>query len=159
MKLHVKFALLVVLLILCTGFMSVFFVSQTMRESMVERLEKQAMLIGATMAEHITHSVINKEVVAVNEALELFLQRMEDVEYIYVVDFDGQVSAHTFEGGLPRVFLKHELAEKITTGGIKRYSIKGTKIFDIYYPLIPGMLAHLNIGMREHDPFASVMIL
>ena len=159
MKLHVKLALLVIFLILATGSLSVFFVSQTMHEATVERLEKQAMLIGATMAEHITHSVINKEVVAVREALEFFLERMEDVEYVYVVDFDGQVSAHTFEGGLPRVFLEHKPAEKITTGGIKRYSIRDAKIFDVYYPFIPGMRAHLHIGMKDHDPFAAIMIL
>ncbi len=159
MKLHVKLALLVIFLILATGSLSAFLVSQTMHKATVERLEKQAMLIGATMAEHITHSVINKEVVAVSEALEFFLERMKDVEYVYVVDFDGQVSAHTFKGGLPRAFLEHKSAEKIATGGIKRYFIRGVKILDIYYPLIPGMRAHLHIGMKEYDQFASVMIL
>ncbi len=159
MKLHVKVTLLVILLILGTASLSVIFVSQTMHEATVEKLEKQAVLIGATMAEHITHSVINREKVAVREALELFKGRMEDAVYVYIVDFGGQVFGHTFEPGLPRVFLEHKPAERITTGGIKRYSIRGEKILDVYYPLIPGMRAHLHIGMRERDPFADIMIL
>ncbi|MCK5545556.1 MAG: HAMP domain-containing protein [Desulfobulbaceae bacterium] len=157
MKLHVKLTLLVISLILVTGCLSVFFVSQTMREAMDERLGKEAMLIGVTMAEHITHSVIDREVVAVREAIELFYGRMEDVVYVCVVDFDGRIFAHTFERGLPRLLLEREAGEKIAMGGIERYSIVGEKILDVCYPLIPGMRAHLHIGMRKHDPFASVM--
>jgi two-component sensor histidine kinase len=71
---------------------------------------------------------------------------MESIEYVYVIDFDGRVFVHTFEGGFPRALglELHRHEPKIT-----EYIFDTNHILDVSASLIDGMMAHIHIGMND----------
>jgi len=125
MRLHIRLTLLIVVLAAVIGGTLALLVSDVMQDALEEELEKRGVVIAETLAEHVTHNVINGEVVAAREILQGIVQQTEDVEFAYVVGFDGEVFAHSFEDGFPRDLLpdEHDLI-RADTPHIERYSTK-----------------------------------
>ena len=159
MRLHIRLTLLIVVLALAIGGTLALLVSEVMHNALEKELEKRGVVIAETMAEHVTHNVIDGEVVAAREALQEIIQRTEDVEFAYVTGFDGEVFAHSFEDGFPRDLLhdEHDLI-RADTPHLERYSTQEGPGLLVGYPLIDGMKAHLHIGLNEtylHDQVES----
>ena len=150
MRLHIRLTLLIVVLAAVIGGTLALLVSDVMQDALEEELEKRGVVIAETLAEHVTHNVINGEVVAAREILQGIVQQTEDVEFAYVVGFDGEVFAHSFEDGFPRDLLpdEHDLI-RADTPHIERYSTKEGLGLLVGYPLIDGMKAHLHVGLNE----------
>jgi hypothetical protein len=159
MRLHIKLTLLIVVLAAAIGGTLALLVSNVMHDALEQELEKRGVVFAQAMAEHVTHSVIDGEVVAAREALQEIIQRTEDVEFAYVTGFDGEVFAHSFEDGFPRDLLpdEHDLI-RADTPHLERYSTQEGPGLLVGYPLIDGMKAHLHIGLNEtylHDRVES----
>ena len=138
MRLHIKLTLLIVVLAVAIGGTLALLVSNVMHDALEQELEKRAVVIAQTLAEHVTHSVIDGEVVAVREALQEIVQGTEDVEFAYVTGFDGEVFAQSFEDGFPRALLpdEHDLI-RAEAPHLERYSTKEGFGLLVGYPLIP----------------------
>ncbi len=159
MRLHIRLTLLIVVLAAVTGGTLALLVSEVMHNALEQEMEKRGVVIAQTMAEHVTHNVIDGEVVTAREALQEIIQRTEDVEFAYIVGFDGEVFAHSFEDGFPRALLpdKHDLIRGDTLH-LERYSTQEGLGLLVGYPLIDGMKAHLHVGLNEtylHDQVES----
>ena len=159
MRLHIRLTLLIVVLAAVTGGTLALLVSEVMHNALEQEMEKRGVVIAQTMAEHVTHNVIDGEVVTAREALQEIIQRTEDVEFAYIVGFDGEVFAHSFEDGFPRALLpdKHDLIRGNTLH-LERYSTQEGLGLLVGYPLIDGMKAHLHVGLNEtylHDQVES----
>jgi len=159
MRLYIKLTLLIAVFSVVGGGATALLVSDVMHDALEQEMEKRGVVIAQTMAEHVTHSVIDGEVVAAREALQEILQRAGDIEFAYVIGFDGEVFAHSFEDGFPRDLLpgEHDLI-RADTPHIERYSTKEGLGLLVGYPLIDGMKAHLHIGLIEtylHDQVES----
>ena len=159
MRLHIKLTLLMVVLAAAIGGTCALLVSGVMQDALEEELEKRGVVIAETMAEHVTHNVINGEVVAAREILQGIVQQTKDVEFAYVVGFDGEVFAHSFEDGFPRDLLpdEHDLI-RADAPRLEKYSTKEGLGLLVAYPLIDGMKAHFHIGLNEtylHDQVES----
>ena len=155
MRLHTKLALLIVFLVAVTGGTAVLLVSNAMRDALERELEKKGVVIAQALVEGVVHNVIDGEVIAARQSLRETVRRTEDVEFAYVVGFDGNVFAHSFEDGFPRALLpdEHEII-RAEAPHLEKYSIREGMGMLIVYPLIDGMKACLHIGLSEtnaHD--------
>ena len=150
MRLHIRLTLLIAVFSLVGGGATALLVSNVMHDTLEQELEKRAVVVAQTLAEHVTHIVIHGEVVAAREALQEILQRTEDVEFAYVTGFDGEVFAHSFEAGFPRALLpdEHELI-RAEAPLLERYATEEGLGLQVGYPLIDGMKAHLHVGLSE----------
>ncbi len=152
MRLQAKFILLIVAVALGLGLSSSFLVSQMMKKAMDRQLRDQAMLAAQTLAEHITHSVIDGEVISAREAMIEIVNRMETIKYVYIIGFDNKVFAHTFEGGFPKALVarrERRVPVYMQEPQVAEYATDTGRILDIVAPLIEGMAAHVHIGMDE----------
>jgi PAS domain S-box-containing protein len=157
MRLHVKLTLWIAVFSVVGGGTIALLVSNVMHDTLEQELEKRGVVIAETMAEHVTHKVIDGEVVAAREALQEIIQRTEDVEFAYVTGFDGEVFAHSFEDGFPRALLSHAHEHDLPHADapcLERYETEEGLGLLVGYPLIEGMEAHIHVGLNEtvlHD--------
>jgi len=162
MRLHTKFILLIGAVTLGFGLISSVTESQMMDKALDRNLRDEAVIAVQTLAEHITHNVIDGEVVAAHDAAMKIKDRLKTIEYIYITDFDDKVFAHTFEGGFPKVFA-HRLDDRVPDNAVKpeiiEYVTDTGYILDVAVPLIKGMKAHIHVGMSKSQSQAQIAAL
>ena len=140
MRLHIRLTLLIVVLAAAIGVTLALLVSNVMYDALEQELEKRGVVFAQTMAENVIHNVIDGEVIAAREILQRIVQQTEDVEFAYVVGFDGEVFAHSFEDGFPRDLLPDEHDPiRADTPHMEKYSTKEGLGPLVGYPLIDGM--------------------
>lgn len=160
MKLYGKIVLLITLVVLSTGICSSLLVSRITYEAMGRELEEKAVVVAQSLAEHVTHNVINDEVIPASEALREMVRRTKDVDYIFIVGFEREVFAYSFENGFPKALV--EVIQEVPRANalhLRRYLVSDGSVLDVGYPLIDGMMAHLHIGMNESDAHNQVAAL
>ena len=152
MRLHTKIILLIVTVTLGAGLGSSLLVSRMMHDALDSELRDQAMLAVESLAERVTYHVIDDEVIEAREAARKMMERSESIQYVYIIDFDGRLFAHTFEGGFPKALVADTLQHDpmyAQSPRIVHLEIGTGRVLDIGYPLIDGMAAHVHIGMDE----------
>jgi PAS domain S-box-containing protein len=105
-----------------------------------------------SVSEGLARDTIDGNAVHARESLQQIVAQDTAIEYIYVTDFEGNLFAHSFEGGFPRVLLEH-LEEY---GQIKEHNksewmfdTSQGRIHDYNQPVIKGLPAHIHIGINE----------
>ncbi len=155
MKLKTKISLIIAVTALVTGGTLALLVSNVMHNALEQELEKRGVVIAQTLAEHVTHSVIDGEVIAAHSALNDIIRRTDNVEFACIFGFNGEMFTHSFDSGFPRALLprEHDLIRS-DSPRLDRFSIGDEVGLMVGYPLIDGMKAHIHIGLNEtylHD--------
>ncbi|MCK5052297.1 MAG: PAS domain-containing protein [Candidatus Cloacimonetes bacterium] len=160
MKLYIKIILFVVLIALFTGSLAVILVNHLMEKALEDEMKKRCIDITQAISETITENVINNEVLPTREILQKIVQRSNDIEFAYVVGFDGNLFTHSFEKGFPKNLVneKHEIVAK-DSPKLHRYLMEKKSILTVGYPLIDDMLAHIHIGMSESNVHYQIKVL
>ena len=150
MRLYTKILLLVILISIAIGTSATILSSHLMRNALERELVERCVTTTKVLTEAIVSDVITGEALSVLEVLKKIVRQTEDMEFAYIVGFDGSVFAHSFEGGFPRA-LKHGPHGLILSSAPKldRYSTEDGPLLVVGYPLIEGMMAHIHIGMNE----------
>ncbi|NOQ23653.1 MAG: PAS domain S-box protein [Candidatus Aegiribacteria sp.] len=155
MKLKTEISLLIAVTALLTGGTIALLVSNVMHNTLEQELEKRGVVIAQTLAEHVTQSVIDGEVIAAHSVLNNIVRRTDNVEFACIIGFDGEVFTHSFESGFPRALLpgEHDLIHP-DSPRLDRFSIGDEVGLMVGYPLIDGMKAHIHLGLNQtylHD--------
>lgn len=150
MKLEIKIVLLVTGIVLSIGIFLFALVDRPVHEYMENDLKGKGVILAHTLSELITDNVINREVYRVFEAINNVQQTTKELEYIYVIGFDGAVISHTFTTGFPKD-LKEMLHDTASEGSpvFRRFRTDKGPILDVEYGLIKGMKGRIHIGMNE----------
>ncbi len=125
------------------------FVESIVTDSFENELQERAILFTRMLSEHIIQDVIDGNTVNVKEALHNAFEDGYDMNYAYVVDFEGKVFSHTFVGGFPRALFSAIEGKSCNSPGItmQRYNFDGVPMLEICVPLIKGMEAYIHTGM------------
>ncbi len=155
MRIQTKIILLISVVAMSVGILSSVLVGRPLLRDMEGDTEQKGAILVQTLSELITNNVINHEVLPVREAISDIMQSTGDLEYIYVVGFDGSIIAHTFTGGFPRD-LVDGLHDELPGGEpvFKRFASEDGPVLDAGYSLISGMRGRIHIGLnltRIHD--------
>jgi len=159
MRLHTEIILLVGAISLSIGVLSAVLVSAIMHEALERELEGKAVAIVQTMAEQMTPRIINRDVVSVRETLQEIVRRTEDVDFAFVVGFEHEIFAHSFDGGFPRELLRSQARHDIVRASAPHlcsYSTEAGPVLMVGYPLIDGMTAHVHVGLNQTDALNQI---
>jgi len=127
----------------------VIFVQTTLSQKLLAELQEEGVFITKHLANMSVGHVLTEHTIELQILVKDYLNSKEDIEYIFVLDWKGQVLAHTFEGGFPT-----ELKEANILGSEQKYNIqpilteKGV-IFDIAVPLLNGEAGVMHVGISE----------
>ncbi len=156
-RLHTKFIMLITIVVMSTGLLSSLIVGRLMHKAFEKELEEKGIIVVQTLAELIAHAVIDGEVLPSREALQDIISRTENIDFAYIIGFDGNVFAHSFEGGFPRTlaYEVHKISHS-TAPALRRYSTEKGLVLEIGYPLIEGMTARIHVGMNESHVLSQI---
>jgi two-component sensor histidine kinase len=149
MKLHIRFSILVVTLIVISGILTSFLVRRQIIISSEEYLVEEGKIVSMLVSEMIGRSVIEEEVVYVKEVLTRIVEQTKEVDYIYIIGFDNRIFAHSFDRGVPKGIIKEIRSENIDHTGHEHYLLGSTPIINVSFPLIEGMRASVIVGLDE----------
>ena len=160
MRLRTNIILLIVMIVMITGLGSSLMVNRMMHNMLAGELSNQAVIASRSLAEHISHNVINGEIIEAQETVIKMVQNSRSIQYVYVIDFDGRLFTHSFEGGFPKALAgeKYRYHKPVSAQAPVILHLKTDlgQIIDFGYPLIEGMKAHIHIGINEDFALARI---
>lgn len=101
MRIYHKLAFLVAAIGLCTGLALSIVVSNVMDEENEREVLARGTVITRAMANVSLQLIIKHDVIEADKLLRRTMKENVDLDYAYIVDFDGKVFAHSFTKGFP----------------------------------------------------------
>lgn len=114
-----------------------------------QQLDKHVVSIGRDVAARAAHDLLMDNSSAIHQLVQNTLRNNENVLYIFVVDPQGKVLAHTFAKGFPNELLKVNSVSVSEKSHLKVYRNKSGLIRDVAVPILEGKLGVVRVGMDE----------
>ena len=117
------------------------------KPQLVAKLEKRGQSIAHAISSQCINPILTRKFIQLDMLFREFIKSEDGVEYIYVLDPNGEVTAHSFGREFP-VELK-KLTPRIDKQGqgIVRLSAADRDIIEISLPLLDGTLGRIHVGM------------
>ena len=155
MKFSHRIMILIFLLAILFGSSSTLLVSWKTHEKLKETQNDWVNSLINAMSESIARNVIDENKLRVEEQLNMVVNNETTLDYAFIIDFEGNLFAHTFNNeGIPR-FLLPRMTSNIE--GAQHYITDQGKLDDIAHHLIEGMDATLHLGVN-HDVIDQVIL-
>ncbi len=102
------------------------------------------------MAKHLSEGVSELLLLDDKIALSLHLRdnvnHLEDAQYLFVQDPEGNIISHTFDKGFPKGLLSFEVKTQ-NSYRIKEFLSSGRRMYDIAVPILQGEIGILHLGV------------
>jgi signal transduction histidine kinase len=148
MKLWLKIVLLNVLLVMSLGILLGLAVRGVVIDSLRQELSRQGESIARNLSERIADSVLLQDIYRTQEAINDLVKTERDVEYIFVLDDNGELIAHTFKNGHPPGVLRwNPLYDRPTS--VQLLETERGFVRDIGVKVFSDMNPEVHVGMRE----------
>ncbi|MEN8167102.1 MAG: PAS domain S-box protein [Pseudomonadota bacterium] len=148
MKLSTRISGLVVGVTLVFGLMIPWLLGERLDEHVDLTQDRLVRSLTLFVGEGVARSVLDGEVLATRQILRNIVHEGVELDYAYVLDFDGRLFAHSFDKGFPLDLLT---LQHVTDGALRsaRFLSGNRLITDIAYPLISGLDAELHLGVNR----------
>ncbi|MEW6410707.1 MAG: ATP-binding protein [Nitrospirota bacterium] len=150
MKIRSKIIIITTSIVIALGMIISLLVREMIGKALREELQKRGVTIVRDLADRIANATITEDIFLIEEAIKDVLDREKDIEYIFILRYDGSPIAHTFKSGLP------EGIETWNPTDGKRFSVQllDTErgyIRDIAYRVLPDFGAEVHVGINEES--------
>ncbi len=159
MKLSNKIILIVICSTLILLISNFYLIDKQIKKHLQSSQSEWVVTLAEAISEGITQGTINKQVIDVSDILQQIAKRDRAIEYLYVIDFNRQLFAYSFEGGFPRYLMEKMITHDPSdhqSSKILEYFTHNSEIDEYYVPLIDGMGAELHIGVNQQEINAVV---
>ncbi|MCL7413472.1 MAG: ATP-binding protein [ANME-2 cluster archaeon] len=114
---------------------------------MTDGLQDEGIAITHYLAENSVNPILTHDKIELQHLIENIIIAESYASYVFILDENGEVIVHTFEGGFPSGLKAVNPAK----GGssIKHIVIDGESINDIAYPIMEGRIGEVHVGMSE----------
>jgi transcriptional regulator with GAF, ATPase, and Fis domain len=137
------------LLVILSGTLISLLVTQRYSRSLHDALSSQVEHLADAFALQVADMVLTNDLVALQNNLDHQVQGNPSLSYMFVMK-DGQILAHTFQGGVPVDLLAAN--EPLSAGSIHLQAISSTKgehYLDAAVPIFDGKAGILRLGYSE----------
>ena len=117
------------------------------KPQLVAKLEKRGLSISHAISSQCINPILTRKPMQLELFFREFIRLESGVEYIYVLDSNGAVTAHSFDGGFPTDLKKLKPVIDRDGHGTARISAADRDIIDISAPLLDGTLGRIHVGM------------
>lgn len=153
MNLTNKLLLLVICVISLTLVGTYYFQSHQIRGYLEKSQLEWVDTLASGVSEGIAIDTIDGNKIPVSELLRR-ITKDEAIEFAYVTDMNGDLLAHSFEGGFPRFLaegLSHHSETIKDSHFDRKYKTKQGDIIEIDAPLIKGLTARIHLGVNQTE--------
>lgn len=120
-----------------------------MNRVLLAELEERGRSVTSDLAARAVDPILLNDTFALYELLTETLANHSDVIYAFVLDPQGQVLAHTFEGGFPRELLRLHGAVDDAAIMHRLYNSERGRIHDFAAPIFEGKAGVVRLGVSE----------
>lgn len=147
-KLSVMLVSVILVFSLLAGILLWNTLSSIMRQDLADRGQAVAASVAELSSTHIQYNNIE----ALDELVYLAKSNNEFVDYIFIIDPQQQIIAHTFQKGIPKNLLEMHLplAGESLPSTIHIMSDKGP-LQDVLYPVEDSSLGYIRVGVNENS--------
>lgn len=147
---------IVLALVLLLGVSITLQVRATLHHTLAQYLQDQGVSIGRDVAARATDMILINDLFAIHRLLEDTVANNPDVRYVFVLDTERHVLAHTFNGGFPL-----DLLEANPVDPIERYhgvwlTTDEGRIWDVAVPIFDGRAGVARVGLSEAGMLRAV---
>lgn len=122
-------------------------------------LDERGSSLAAELSSLSMDAILSGDYFALMEIIHITKKNNSFVSYIFVVDAQNHIMAHTFQKGIPKnLLLIHSISE-MKEGEADFLLLKTDKgiIHDILYPIEDGMEGYIRIGINEESMHEILM--
>lgn len=117
------------------------------KPQLVTKLEKRGLSIAHAISSQCINPILTRKPIQLDMLFREFIKLESGVEYIYVLDANGEVTAHSFGREFPTDLKKLSPVIDRDGHGSARISAADRDIIDISVPLLDGTLGRIHVGM------------
>lgn len=157
MRLTTRISLIVLMTVLTVLLINMFIVRQQLITQQQQSQQLSTLTLTQSLADAVTQNVILGQSAELSQLLETTQSNNEPIEYLYVVDMNGQLFAHSFRRGFP-AFLHRAIKMQQPTGArnnltlSEKYQIEDYGlVYEYKTPLVNGLAASLHIGLNQRE--------
>lgn len=131
-------------------------VRQLLSQTMYTQLGKQAIAFTRDLAARATDPILINDLYALHVLLQDTQRNHPDVVYAFVVDPDGYVLGHTFDGGFPENLLP---ANSVTGDAYEHTAVLDTsegQVWDTAVPVFDGRAGTARLGLSDAQVLQTI---
>jgi len=149
-RIQYKILGLVIGVVVLLSTMIVWQMGNILTTQMRHQLDKQAVSLGSDVAARATNELLINNAYAVYELIQNTLKNNEDVVYIFVVDAQGNVLAHTFGEAFPKDLLNANQIDSEEKFHLTAFRTEIGIVRDVAVLILDGKLGIVRIGLSEN---------
>jgi signal transduction histidine kinase len=159
---NVKYMGWIIVLSLVIGLLIYVPLSFYLPAEIASRIIKRDAKIAEYISQEIKEPLLTKNSLSLNLLLHDNLENLHDAEYIFIQDGEGNIVAHTFDGGFPEGLLGINQLDDSGSYRAKKIRAGGGEIYDLAVPIFSGSSYALHLGVslqsgkREIAEFAKI---
>lgn len=160
--LRTKIILCFVTSMILVGFLTVVFVRAKVSNTLKEQYQSKGKSMAVNLSVRGTHLILTQDYLALQDLANDLLKNDKDVSYVFIVDKDHRVLAHTFGEGFPRELLKGNVPVLDRPYTTQLFDTEEGLIRDIAVPILGGKIGTTHVGMSEQgirQTIASVTMI
>ncbi len=124
--------------------------------TMTAQLEDQSVSVSRDLAARATDPILLNDLLGLHDLLDETLANNANVRYAFIVDPQGQVIAHTFEGGFPLDLISLNHANAGEHHHTALIQTNEGLIWDTAVPILDGKIGTARIGLSDDSMRAAV---
>lgn len=159
LKIQYKMLGLVVGIVVLLTSMSVWVMGNILTTNLRDQLDKRAVSIGSDVAARSTNELLINNSYAVFEMIKETIKNNQDVLYLFILDPQGNVLAHTFGDAFPEELLNANSVSPTEKSHLTVFRTEVGVVEDVAVPILNGKLGTARVGMDEQGLRKAVVTM
>lgn len=130
-----RIVIAVVLPVVFLGLATVFIINQKLSQALEEYIKQRSVFAARNLAERSVEAILIRDLSALDKMLTDEVNSTEEICYSFVTDIEGNVLAHTFEGGVSEELKQANKVLPEQKDNIQLLDTVKGFIYDIAYPV------------------------
>ena len=146
-----KFTLGITIVVAIFGTINIVLIHRIIYSSLEDELQQRSLYISRTISERAIDQLLFDDIVGLNRLVVEMKSVDASVEYVFILNREREVMAHTFDGHFPAALLDIQEAPIGKDVGTRYIQPAGTNklIRDITVPLLEGRAGYARVGLTE----------
>jgi len=147
-SLRTRFLAAVVTLLLLIGSVLTIYIHTSLKQSLSLQVQKRGVAIAHSLARMATNPSLTENNIALQLLVYDFRRSQEDVDYVFIIDQHGRVTAHTFGAGFPEGLATFNQLKAGEIQRIRQLKSEQGRMYDIAVPIMHGELGTVHVGLN-----------
>lgn len=153
-----KFTIAIAATVALFGSINLYFLNYAVYDLFEKELTRHGSTTGRFIAERSISPILYDDLAALNSMVSENKRIDSSIAYIFILDKNQSVLAHTFETAAPLQLIEANLPEEdnASTIKVKDKQANGKTIRDMAIPIMEGNLGTVRLGLYEENYFSSI---